>query len=139
MRLYLDTSVLVPALTLDPLSDRAAELLLQTSSELLVSDFVRAEYASVIARRVRTAELTRDEARRAFGVLDDWCSEMTTAVAVASDDIAEASRTIRRLDVNLRAPDALNLAAARRLGATLATFDHGLAGAASALGFPALS
>jgi len=38
----------------------------------------------------------------------------------------------------LRAPDAIHLAVADRLGATIATFDRGLAAAAEALGIPAV-
>jgi predicted nucleic acid-binding protein len=139
LSLYLDTSVLVAALTLDPLSDRAAELLSHVPDELLVSDFVGAEYASAVARRVRMGDLTRSEGHAAFAALDDWCSALTSPVTIASADIAAASQIIRSLDVSLRAPDAVNLAMARRLGATLATFDRGLQRAAETLGIPVLS
>jgi predicted nucleic acid-binding protein len=41
---------------------------------------------------------------------------------------------IRRLDLNLRAPDAINLAIALRLGAALATFDRRMTENARTLG-----
>jgi hypothetical protein len=41
---------------------------------------------------------------------------------------------LRRLDLTLRTPDALNIAIAQRVGATLATFDAKMADAARALG-----
>jgi uncharacterized protein len=41
---------------------------------------------------------------------------------------------LRRLDVNLRTPDALHIAIAQRLEATLVTFDWGMAAAARPLG-----
>jgi predicted nucleic acid-binding protein len=41
---------------------------------------------------------------------------------------------LRRLDLTLRAPDAINIALAQRLEATLFTFDAKMAGAAKVLG-----
>ena len=50
-----------------------------------------------------------------------------------------ATAFIRRPGVNLRAPDAIHIAAAQRLGATLLTLDNGMARAADALGVPYLN
>jgi uncharacterized protein len=47
-----------------------------------------------------------------------------------------AARFLRRLDLNLRAPDALNIAVAQRLGIAIATFDQRMAVAARRLGVP---
>ena len=49
-----------------------------------------------------------------------------------------ADALVRRLDLGLRAPDALHIATARRLGATLFTFDLGMASAARMLGLSLL-
>ena len=49
-------------------------------------------------------------------------------------DIASAEAYLRRLDLNLRTPDALNIAIAQRVGATLVTFDLRMAEAARTLG-----
>jgi len=49
-------------------------------------------------------------------------------------DIQAATAIIRRLNLNLRAPDAINLAIAMRLHASNATFDRGLVANAHALG-----
>ena len=54
--------------------------------------------------------------------------EITTADIEAADRIFAASRS------NLRTPDALHVAIARRLDATLVTLDRGMAAAARALG-----
>jgi uncharacterized protein len=45
-----------------------------------------------------------------------------------------ADAFLRRLDLPLRTPDALNVAIARRIRAELATFDTGMAKSARALG-----
>lgn len=48
----------------------------------------------------------------------------------------EAANILRRLDLNIRTGDALNIAIAQRLEATLATFDGKMAENARALGVP---
>jgi predicted nucleic acid-binding protein len=53
---------------------------------------------------------------------------------IGGGDIAFAESLIRRLDLMLRTPDALNIAIAIRVGATLATFDVRMAEAARKLG-----
>ena len=49
-------------------------------------------------------------------------------------DLAAATMFLRRLDLPLRTPDALHIAIAQRLGATLVTFDRQMAASAHALG-----
>ncbi len=51
-----------------------------------------------------------------------------------SADIQAATATIRRLDLNIRAPDAINLAIAHRIGASIATFDRRMMENARVLG-----
>ncbi len=48
--------------------------------------------------------------------------------------MASASEFFRRLDLILRTPDAINIAIAQRLGATLFTFDKKMATNAEILG-----
>ncbi|HZT18287.1 MAG TPA: PIN domain-containing protein [Dongiaceae bacterium] len=48
--------------------------------------------------------------------------------------MASASEFFRRLDLSLRTPDAINIAIAQRLGATLFTFDKKMATNAEILG-----
>jgi predicted nucleic acid-binding protein len=66
VKAYLDTSAIVPLLTSDALSARAMKFLTDEEPILLVSDFAAAEFAAVIARRVRTRELTVAEAHEIF-------------------------------------------------------------------------
>ena len=77
--------------------------------ELIVSDFAAAEFASVIARAVRKVE-------------------------PRPADMVGAASFMRRLDLNLRTPDALNIAIAQRLAAELVTFDEKMAANARQLG-----
>jgi predicted nucleic acid-binding protein len=131
---YLDASVVVALFVIDPSSARAEAFLSANSEILNVSDFGAAELSSAVARRVRTRDLTPDEGRLAFSNFDSWLARSADRQETATADIDAASRILRRLDVNLRTPDALHIAIAQRIGATLVTFDHGMAAGARALG-----
>lgn len=110
-----------------------------TQPTLLVSDFAFVEFASVIARKLRAKELTPDLALEAFTKFDLWRAAETKTVDLQSRDIAAATSFIRRLDLTLRAPDAMHLAMAQRIGGELATFDKKLAGSALILGIPTVT
>ncbi len=94
---------------------------------MVVSNLAATEFSSVLARRVRTGESSEGDARRAFGAFDQWISEQVGPVECVASDFRAAESYLRRLDLTLRAPDALHIAIALRLGAELATFDQGMA------------
>ena len=71
-------------------------------------------------------------AHSAFTVFDAWCARLTVQVQTITADINAAEACICRLDTSLRTGDALHIAIAERLGATIATFDHTLTKAARA-------
>lgn len=134
MDVYLDASVIVALLTNDVLTGPARTFLQSQPLTLFVSDYAAAEVSSAVARRVRTGELTAAEAKAAFDNLDQWTQKFARPVGTASGDIATAVEFIRRLDLTLRTPDAINIAIAWRLGIALATFDKGMAASAATLG-----
>ena len=134
MIVYLDASVIVALLTQDLFTDRAKAFLSLGSPALIVSNYAAAEFASVIARRVRTQELAIAEARTAFSNLDVWSARAAQRVETIAADIGVATGFIRRLDLTLRMPDAVNIAIAQRVGAILATFDMRMADSATVLG-----
>jgi predicted nucleic acid-binding protein len=101
---------------------------------LIVSDFAAAEFASAFARRVREKLLTVDEARAAFSTFDVWTARETAREQITAADIASAAAFIRRLDLALRTPEAIHIAAAHRIDAMLLTFDKQMAASARALG-----
>ncbi|MBD0274503.1 MAG: type II toxin-antitoxin system VapC family toxin [Acetobacteraceae bacterium] len=139
MKLYFDASVLVALLAKDALTARAYSLLRSHAAVLLVSDFAAAEFASALARRVRMGELTAEQGRAAFANFDVWTARATRHVGTKTADVRAAEAFLRRLDLTLRTPDALNIAIAQRAGAALATFDERMAAAARALGTQVLS
>ncbi len=136
MNVYLDASVLVALFTRDRLSARADAFLRANMPVLIVSNFAAAEFSSALARRVRTGEMRADEARLAFSNFDAWTARSTQHAELVAADVTAAQAFLRRLDLALRAPDALNIAIALRLAADLATFDDKMAASAVALGTP---
>jgi predicted nucleic acid-binding protein len=131
---YLDVNVIVPLFALDALSDRAEKVLRGLHDNLIVSNFSAAEFSSAIARRVRTRDLTAEEALVAFSNFDSWCARYTRQVEIDSMDVFGASSLMRRLDLSLRTPDAIHIALVQRIGCKLMTFDQAIASAARVLG-----
>jgi predicted nucleic acid-binding protein len=131
--LYLDASVLVTLFVIDPTSARAEAFFLAHLERIAVSDFGAAEFSSAVARRVRMHELSGDEGRIAFSNFDAWLARSADRESLRAADIEAADRILRRLIVNLRTPDALHIAIAQRVGATLITFDRRMADSARAL------
>ncbi|HLY45903.1 MAG TPA: type II toxin-antitoxin system VapC family toxin [Stellaceae bacterium] len=131
---YLDTSVLAALLRPEPSSNRADSFIRRNPADLTVSDFTAAEFASAVARWVRTRELNETAARTALESFDLWLTRSAQRVEVSPADIAAATTFLRRLDLPLRTPDAIHIAIAQRLGATLVTFDRRMAASAAALG-----
>jgi predicted nucleic acid-binding protein len=133
---YLDASVLVPLFKEDVFTNRAQHFFRSNKSDLIISDFAAAEFASALGRYVRLNMISVASARIAFSTFDAWAAQMTNRVRLESSDAGIAETFLRRLDLPLRTPDALNIAIAQRTGAVLATFDIHMAGAARALAVP---
>jgi predicted nucleic acid-binding protein len=131
---YLDASVLVALFTNDPFTARAETFLRAEPLVVIVSDFSAAEFSSVIARHVRTKDIRKDDARIVFSNFDTWTARTTQRAPISAADIIAAEILLRRLDLALRTPDAINIAMAQRMGATLVTFDKKMAVAARSIG-----
>jgi len=133
VKLYLDTSVLVAILLANPFTARAFRYLNDATPSLVVSDYAAAEFASAVARMVRMRELTVDAARKAFATFDRLAPRVVQRIETSSADIKSAETFLRRPDLALRAPDAINIAIAERIGASLMTFDDKMAASARTL------
>jgi len=135
----LDASVLVALLTADGLTARADAFLRANTPMLIVSDFAAAEFASAVARWVRTRDITVEEAQKGFLAFDSWTAQATLREEMAAADIRAAEAFLRRLDLGPRTADALNIAIAQRVRAALATFDQTMASSAGVLGIPVVA
>jgi len=130
---YLDASALAPIFLDDPFSDRV-EGFLNGEPDVVVSDFAAAEFASVVSRQARMRLISEAEARSAFTAFDAWAASTAGRATTEASDVRRAEAFVRRLDLGLRAPDAIHIAIALRLGADLLTFDLRMADAARLLG-----
>ena len=115
-------------------SSAVDRVLTKTTGSLIVSDFCVAETSSAIARLVRVGEKSPLEAAHLYEELDAWVIDLAERLNIEPEDVALATDFIRDPRLSLRAPDAIHIAAAHRLGATLLTLDRGMARAAAALG-----
>lgn len=136
MRLYLDTSVLVPLFVVESRSSDANAGLI--GQNLYISDLAAAEFSAVVSARVRMREMTATDATSLFAAFDAWAGK-ANRVQTEGADMATALVLVRRLELALRMSDAGNLAIAQRLGARVFTFDKKMAAAAAALGLSVLT
>ena len=138
MNLYLDASVLIPAVIEEPSSTAVRELFRSRPDDLSVGDFAAAEVASALSRLVRMGRLVAAEAAGRLADFDVWRAGETDTAEMDAHDCRLANTYVRRFDLKLRAPDALHAAICRRLELQLATLDRRLAAAARALGINVL-
>lgn len=136
LSVYLDTSVVVSFFINDSFTQRARSYLATAMPNAFVSDFAGAEFASALGLRIRMKSLSEPEGRVVLANFDIWTTRYTTPAETFSADVRTADAMLRRLDLNLRTPDAIHIAIAQRLGAELATFDDGMAASARSLGVP---
>ena len=134
MSAYLDASVVLPRLIEEPASAAVRHHLMTHRQQRLISDFTAAEVASALSRLVRMGLLTDAEGSARLADFDAWRAVTSSPADVQASDARLAHAYVRRFELMLRAPDALHLAIARRLDATLVTLDRRLARAAQELG-----
>lgn len=134
MSVYFDASLIVSLFIDDEQTDRVENYIRDAAPTACVSDFAAAEFSSALNRRVRMGLLSTAEGRTALAEFDLWRRRGVVELRTTSADVATADTYLRRLDLPLRTPDALNIALADRAAAPLATFDTGMAQCALALG-----
>ena len=133
---YIDTSFLAPYLIPEPTSDCVEKKLQELpSGSLLISQWTRTEFASLLARQVRMKALPHQSSTKVFGALDQIIRDGLIRVkSIEGDDYRLAASWLLTITTPIRGPDALHLGIVHRLGATLWTLDKKMAVAARFLG-----
>jgi predicted nucleic acid-binding protein len=135
LTLYLDTSVLVSALTNEAETARMqAWLGEQPEGALAISGWVMTEFSSDLALKLRSGRIEAVHRTDALATLVRLVADSLAVLPVSDLQFRTAARFADRHELGLRAGDALHLAICADLGATLCTLDRRLAEAGAALG-----
>jgi uncharacterized protein len=133
--LYLDTSLLVAALTNEPETGHMQSWLgEQPAGDLAISDWVATEFSSALSIKLRTGQIGVGERAGALAMFARLAIDSFTVVPVSRDQFRMAARFTDQYALGLRAGDALHLAICADQGMTLCTLDRRLCDAGSALG-----
>lgn len=136
--LYLDTSLLVAALTREVRTAAMQDwLAAQPPEQLVISDWVITEFSGALSLKVRVGQLTATQRAEVLAVFTSLAEASFTVLAVSRLEFQMAARFADQYNTGLRSGDALHLAIASSHGARLCSLDRLLVSAADTLGVSA--
>lgn len=139
MKLYLDTSLLITALTNERRTAEIQEwLAAQLPEQLVISDWVITEFSGALSQKVRAGQLQPAHRSDALAIFTSLADTSFSVLPLSRRDFHTAARYADQYATGLRSDDALHLAVAANHGVQINTLDRGLVRGAEALGVSAI-
>ena len=139
MTLYLDTSLIVAALTNEAETGRMQTWLGdQAAKELAISGWVTAEFSAALSIKLRTGQIEAGPRADALAIFTRLTSESFAILPISAAQFRTAARFADQYAFGLRAGDALHLAICADHAARLCTLDRRLSEGGDALGVKTL-
>ncbi|OYY57812.1 MAG: twitching motility protein PilT [Polynucleobacter sp. 35-46-207] len=126
--IYVDTSIFVALCTKEQKSDDVAKWYTNSQAKMISSTWAFTEFSSALSLKVRTSQITEKQSREAWKKFDSLCQNDIELLPIESKAYYSAGILVVDSKSNLRAGDALHLAAAKQSKSKfLATLDKVLA------------
>lgn len=136
---YVDTSVLVALFTNEATAERIANWVAEETRQLVSGDWCVTEFASALALKQRTSQITSRQGNAAWNVFGQFCEGHLRLLPLDRDVFSQAAHLARNSKSGLRAGDALHLALALRVkSAAFFTLDLRLAESAKLRKLPVI-
>ncbi len=135
---YLDTSLLVAALTNEPMTGSAQRWLAeQPAGSMAISDWVVTEFSAALSMKLREKRIGTVDRADILSAFARLIEESLQVWPVTRGAYRTAARFADRHTSGLRAGDALHLAISAERGAPICTLDRAMIAAARTLGVSA--
>ena len=126
--IYVDTSVIVTLLTVEPKTPDVTAWYAELRDTPISSDWLLTEFSSAISIKQRTGQLSETTAKRVRKEFDLFAAGGLRVAPVSRSAYSQAAKMVKPHQHGLRAGDSLHLAVALELGAShMATLDGTLA------------